>query len=525
MEAKFVSIKRLLVVVLLLCVSFSARTARCHDIQIVNPVLGTLSGGSAAVSFSVTWNNSWRSSSPPNNWDAAWVFVKFKKNGGSWSHASLNDSGHVVPGGAVISNGLADTGQPFNIATNPVVGVFIYRSANAPSSTFTVNNVALSWNYAQDGVADGDSVQVQLFGIEMVYVPQGEFFAGDNATSPASFRQGSGDTDPWYIGSENAFSTGAQSGSGSGVNESASEYYYASAGNTGEDTSGATFSVPAVYPKGFRSFYMMKGEISQGHWVAFFNTLADSQRSSRDVTDGSGKGSDAVVFRNNVSWPGVGDAVLDDTGGGARFSAVAMNYLGWGDVAAYLDWAGLRPMSELEFERAGRGPYRAFAGEYAWGNASITGATVINSGGTRNESAESAANCVYNSAAGVQGPMRVGAMAYGKATRAGTGSGYFGTMDLSGNLREVFVTVGNAAGRSFDGGKHGNGTLSSAGEANVATWPASTGSGAGFGGGDWSSGAAAARLSDRTNRSADATIRGSASGGRGVRTAGADGGM
>lgn len=510
---------RLLGIILVVGALLWAPAGYCHNIQITPPVRGPLTGGSTTVTFTVSWDASWRITAAPSNWDAAWVFMKFRKNGGDWTHASLNQTGHVVPAGTTGQLGLADTSLPFNIATNPAVGIFLYRSANGSSSTFTVSDVELSWNYAQDGVVGSDDVEVQIFGVEMVYIPQGAFLAGDNATSTAAFRQGSSDTDPWYISSEGSISTGAQAGSGTGLNESASEYYYVSAGNSGEDASGAPFLIPAEYPKGFQPFYMMKGEISQGQWVAFFNTLPAGQRAARDITSASGKNSDGLVFRNNVSWLGSGDATHPNSGDGATFAGGAMNYLGWADVAAYLDWAGLRPMSELELERAGRGPYRAFAGEYAWGNASIVGATTINDAGKLVESAQISANCVFNSASGVQGPMRVGAMSFAKATRVETGSGYFGTMDLSGNVTEMCVTVGNSTGRGFNGARHGNGKLTSAGEADVASWPQADGVGAGFSGGDWSSSADAARLSNRQNRSADATARASGRGGRGVRTA------
>jgi len=34
------------------------------------------------VQFDLTWENSWRTSSAPNNWDAAWVFVKYRVGSG-----------------------------------------------------------------------------------------------------------------------------------------------------------------------------------------------------------------------------------------------------------------------------------------------------------------------------------------------------------------------------------------------------------------------------------------------------------
>lgn len=270
-----------------------------------------------------------------------------------------------MPSGATLTTGLVDTSSAFNIASNPVAGVFIYRDGDG-HGVFTANNVSLSWNYSQDGVTSGDSVALQVFGVEMVYIPQGGFFAGDNATSTASLKQGSSDNDPWWIGSEDAISVTNSAGSGTGVSEKAAEYYYVTDLYSGDDASGAAFTIPAAFPKGYQAFYMMKGEIGQGQRVSFFNTLTATQQTTRDVASSSngGKGSDALLYRNNVSWLDSGDATLPDQGGGAKYEGVSMAYISWADLAAYLDWAGLRPMSELEFERAGRGPYRAVSGEY-----------------------------------------------------------------------------------------------------------------------------------------------------------------
>ncbi len=289
-------------------------------------------------------------------------------------------------------------------------------------------------------------------------------------------------------------------------------------GDSGEDTTGAVFTIPAEFPKGYQKFYMMKGEISQYQWVSFFNTLTATQKTGRDITAASGKNSDSQISRNNVSWTS-GDATLPDEGGGATYAWVAMNYLSWPDLASYLDWAGLRPMSELEFEKAGRGPYRAVSGEYAWGTTSITGATSISNAGMSNESPGGAANCVYGTAPGVQGPMRVGAMASGDATRVASGAGYYGAMDLSGNVWEQPVTVGRSTGRGFNGAKHGNGVLTSGGDGDVTTWPGTSAVGAGLRGGRWNNNAGTTRLSDRSGAGYLNTTRPASCGGRGVRSA------
>ena len=493
----------------------------CSNIKITNPQLGALSSGSTTVTFDATWTNSWRHTETgapaPNNWDAAWVFVKFRKNGGDWAHASLNDTGHSSGSGtaATIAVGYPDTSSAFNIATNPGVGVFLYRSGDG-SGTFATTGTSLSWNYSQDGVTGSDTVEIRVFAIEMVYVPQGDFFAGDNATSTNAFKQGSSDTDPWWIGSEGAMSVTNTTGNGTGTGEKVAVYYYP--GGNGGDAAGSVFTIPAAFPKGYQAHYMMKGEISQGQWVAFFNTLTATQKSTRDITSSGKKAGDTLIRLNNVSWSS-GDATLPDRGGGATYEAVAMNYISWADLTAYLDWSGLRPMSELEFERAGRGPYRAVSGEYAWGSTSLTQATSISSSGLPSERAQSGANAAYGNHASVQGPLRVGSFAYGVSTRIASGGGYYGAMELSGNLWERPVTVGNSTGRSFAGRNHGNGVLDSSGNPNVSTWPGTAATGSGLRGSSWSTASSTAQLSARTFAAGVVPVSSIDYGGRGVRVA------
>ena len=269
---------------------------------------------------------------------------------------------------------------------------------------------------------------------------------------------------------------------------------------------------------------MMKGEISQGQWVGFFNTLTATQKSTRDMTTGiysdhNGKSNDGLRYRNNVSWSS-GDATLPDRGSGATYSAVAMNYISWADLTAYLDWSGLRPMSELEFERAGRGPYRAVSGEYAWGSTSLTQATGISNAGLPSERAQSGANAACGNQGYVRGPLRVGSFASGGvATRIAAGAGYYGAMDLSGNLWELSGTVGNSTGRSFEGRYHGNGALDSSGNPNVSTWPGTGATGSGLRGGCWEDPSTFSRVSGRDLATEVLTIRYEAVGGRGVRVA------
>jgi hypothetical protein len=58
------------------------------------------------VQFDISWENSWRTSTNESNWDAAWIFVKYRVAGGEWHHAWLNESGHTAPSGSITMAGI-----------------------------------------------------------------------------------------------------------------------------------------------------------------------------------------------------------------------------------------------------------------------------------------------------------------------------------------------------------------------------------------------------------------------------------
>jgi hypothetical protein len=132
------------------------------------------------IEFDLTWENSWRTSASPNNWDAAWIFVKFRTVGGStWNHVYLAPSGHntspTTPTTSYsVQVGLVNEGSAHNATSNPAVGAFIYRSANG-SGTFTAQDIRLKWFYRDNGVGDNDIIDVDVYAIEMVYVPDGTY--------------------------------------------------------------------------------------------------------------------------------------------------------------------------------------------------------------------------------------------------------------------------------------------------------------------------------------------------------------
>jgi formylglycine-generating enzyme required for sulfatase activity len=127
-------------------------------------------------------------------------------------------------------------------------------------------------------------------------------------------------------------------------------------------------------------------------------------------------------------------------------------------------------MTELEFEKACRGSGQpAVPGEYAWGTnkiVSLTGFDGIDGSGTEKANPPEA-NTSFQRI--IKGPIRIGIFE-GKSTRELSGASYYGVMDLSGNVVEMAVTIGNAAGRRFLG-NHGDGEINEQGFANVPSWP------------------------------------------------------
>ena len=456
------------------------------------------------VQFDLSWENSWRTSSAPNNWDAAWVFVKYRVGSGDWQHAWLNNTGHSSGTGtsATIDAGLLTPGTAFHATTNPALGVFIYRSADG-TGNFSITGAQLRWNYGANGVADNATVDVKVFAIEMVYVPAGNFYVGSGGTETSAFYMYPTTTNPYQITGEGAITVGTTDGN----------LYYPSS-TYGGDQSGP---IPANFPKGYAAFYCQKYEISQQQYVDFLNTLTSAQASTRYPN--------ATTNRHAITVSG---GVYSTTN-----PYVACNFLSWMDGAAYSDWAGLRPMTELEFEKACRGLETPVANEYAWGTATVAGnAYTLENDNATNEGiasnySTSTGNASYDITDGsIDGPLRVGIFAANADNqgRITAGASYYGIMELSGNLWERAVTVGNATGRDFTG-LHGNGALSTNGHANETAWPGLTSgevtgaTGSGFRGGSWIFNAPYMRVSDRNVAAHTNTNRNNNYGFRAVRVA------
>ena len=480
--------KNYIFILVLICFT----TIKANNIIISNVSLSeqNLTTRTCKIKFDVTWDNSWRNSSIPGNWDAAWIFIKARQSLSPYQHVNILDYGYSVPNGATMQIP-ADR-----------KGFFLYRSSDG-SGNVNFTDCTLLWDYGQAGIPNDATIELKVFAIEMVYVPQGSFKAGDNATWYYSggsghygyFKQGTADNEPWNILGEDPITT---------TNTVSDGYYYNSwywiwtPQGTINSGSGEIFTIPDYFPKGYNSVYCMKYEISQQQYTDFLNSLDNQTQQNNRIESNLAEipftnkyimsNSATVNYRNSIACSltpnGNGynqffcdlnnNNVANESDDGHN---IACNFLKWPDVASYLDWAALRPMTELEFEKICRGPNEAVGLEFAWGTSSFAttpysidlsgSANEIISGGLSNNTGNASLSSTSSS-----GPLRCGIFAASTSnpTRMITGATYYGVMEMSGNVTEFCVSVGNVAGRAYNG-QHGDGLLNPQGHANVDYWP------------------------------------------------------
>lgn len=496
---------------------------RANNITVSAGSLTGNTGSSVQIRFDVSWENSWRIN--PDRWDAAWIFAKYRTTDGMWRNVWLNGSGHVAPAGSTITVGCSRTFSAFDPITNPGLGAFLYRSADG-SGNLTASSVELQWLYQwqQNGLSLSDVQEVRVFAIEMVHVPQGAFAAGSGGTEALAFTLTT-------INSSSASTAPAGTGT--------------LGGQAGGFPTGQTAPTNADWPTGYGAFYCMKYEVSQQGYVDFLNTLTYTQQTVRTANvPNSVAGTGAMVTGNlnrngiDIQTPGLastlpavyacnldGDGTYGEPVDGQN---IACNYLSWGDLSAYLYWSCLRPMSELEFEKACRGTAAPVPNEYPWGTTSrASNAYTLANNGASNEGiatnySSTLGNASYSSTAtSINGPVRAGILSAnsGNTGRVTAGASYYGIMELAGNLLERPVTIGNASGGGFQGHIYPSYNLPANGDQAGLSWPSAiTADGAGFRGGSWADGPESMRASDRTFATTPNAIRNYHSGGRGVRS-------
>ena len=504
-----------------------------NNIQITNIRLANKNtvDNYVSVVFNISWENSWRLSSAPANWDAAWVFIKFRQNNGAWQHATLglNNTNHDAPSGCTVD------------AVNDGMGVFIYRSDNGSGNNNWID-IDLRWLYGENDLSDDASgIEIKVFAIEMVYVPQGSFYVGDGSSIGRLWNADDVNTNPAYISTSpitikceaihaDYQFDGQLEGDGILID-----------GDGGIDVDGNTIIDNPNFPTGYNAFYCMKYELSNQQVADFLSTLTLEQQNTRTFFNITQTPLHPYPM-NHVNVPQSRNCVrgeiissgeplnffcdlnengnADDANDGAN---IAICNIGWPDGTSFSDWAGLRPMTELEYEKACRGPEIPIANEYAWHTTNVYGDAStqynINNLGEENSYPSNPgtgiyANAQYKYTTGHDtqhdAPLRCGMFATSNSNRINAGASYYGIMDLSGTMAERTVSLGHIDGRNFQG-TNGDGILTTTigyeGNANNEDWPGyvageeadgiKTWEGSGFRGGDWNDDLTRLQVSER----------------------------
>ena len=303
--------------------------ARADSLRVENVTVAPRDAGTATVTFDISWSNSWRHGSFH---DAAWVFFKARADEKSpWQPVRLVADKVMNPTGY----GVADV-TPLEFVVpdgdDGFVGMFVRRAADGKGDV-AARKVTAVWDWtAVEGVKKNlENAEMRAFGIEMAYVAEGPFYLGSGGTKELNmFHMYTGkdeETPPYRVTSAGAVPTGRQKGK------------LWAKGMTPPDGG----EIPAAFPNGYAAFYCMnRPYFTQEIYAGFLNTITAEQAKGRYYAGYQG----AAIKRSG----GGPTSVYEASEPGKRCP-----WLSWADCAAVAAWAGLRPMTELEYEKAIRG--------------------------------------------------------------------------------------------------------------------------------------------------------------------------
>jgi hypothetical protein len=303
---------------------FLASTAFADGLKISNVAIAPRDGKTATVTFDIAWTNAYRFDSFH---DAAWVFFKVRADAKSpWLPARLSADKVVNPAG--FSSG---EGSPLEFVVpggdEGFVGMFV-RLAKDGRGVVSAQKVTAVINLNPDPRTL--TPEIRAFGLEMSYVAEGPFYLGSSVRRLNCFyeyQEAGTNTPPYHVTSAGAIPTGRQKGK------------LWALGFLPEDNS----QIPAAFPSGYAAFYCMKFPyLTQSFYADFLNTQTVEQAKKRWYVEGQGR----EIQRTGTAPDYTYTATSPD---------VRTAWLSWEDHARVAAWAGLRPLSELEFEKAVRG--------------------------------------------------------------------------------------------------------------------------------------------------------------------------
>lgn len=375
----------------------------------INTALGT-----AQVQFDINWGNSWKDSI---NWDAAWVFIKYKNTEGEWKHAKINAIGYDH------GQGTSNIIQP----TSDKMGAFV-RMADYGQTNFSVDGMQLQWNFSLDGLSNVSNMEIKLFAIEMVYNPIGSFsFCDGQAYKPKGL-----DFNYSVINERMSPSINCQT---QFWDYSDPNYLDTNTirikGNAGIDTNNDNIIDNPNYPTGYFPYYAFKFELTDQQYSDFLNCLNEAQKVNLEVLGGTS----SLNLSNGKYYASSPNRAFSGTYGISK----AM-------LMAYADWSGLRPISVLEFSKSLWGPSKPYL--------SSPGIAYSSNGNWNIPKDVGSGSRHYNG---------VNSFQYG-------GSGYFGMKDMMCSLQEPCVSISS---EDFSILIHGNGEIDDSGNSDIQSWQSS----------------------------------------------------
>jgi formylglycine-generating enzyme required for sulfatase activity len=466
----------------------------------------------ATISCTVSWDNAWKNDV---NSDGVWVFAKFLAADGVWKHVSLKSASGSQYNYTDCTPARFSKGENTDIGMlvpDEKKGFFLFRTKG--TGNVAAKNVRFVWDYVKDGVSPEQVMKsvVKVFGLEMVYIPKDQHYVGDpkGPDGPDNTLYTYPNNGSYLIKSEDPILVDKVDGA-----------LFCDQDNprSREDT---PFTIPKEFPKGFKAFWIMKYELTSQQFCDFLNVLTRKQQQSMVEADISGEdiknyyvktNSEEEHLRNSIVVAKKGNGTTEPVKFYTYAPARTVNFMSWSNIAAIGDWTGLRPITELEYEKAARGPGEALVNELAWGVTMEDAANIgrvetfdgaDGSGYEKKVPQKGVVNACFGGGIapfdvgkkekpdnpGFEGPVSgeifENSIQGNVSERINSGASYYGVRNLSGNVWERCVTIGHQLGRIYDA-KHGDGELDADGFCNVPNWPGKDGAGAGNRGGVWSS--------------------------------------
>lgn len=349
-------------------------------------MMGLNSGASSVqISYDLSWQNSWKDNV---NWDAVWLFMKYKDLDGVWKHAHISSLGNSLGQGTQANIDVPSDG----------LGAFVFRS-QASVGDFNIQGAQLRWNFGQDNVVDPLVLEIRLMAIEMVYVPQGDYVIPTDYRSANAYYQFIA---PGYQKAviSNRMSPTLNYKSPFGTRDIRIK------GDLGIDYDNDGVVDNVDFPTGYKAFYCCKYEMSEQQYTDFLSMLSSQQ-----------VGQVGMPYQ---SWFNQNQGKYYTTAPNRAVRCSDRSFL------YYAQWSGLRPLSILEIFKVSYGP--VMSNDYS------------------NHAGGSSTSPV------IQGPQNVGSSATSSTNRAQSGSSYYGVMDLTGNLREPVVDLSSVNFSYFENG-------------------------------------------------------------------------